>query len=215
MLVDLLMLPSMEPAHLLGVLDSLGCGGILLDIGGRILCFNMLAASSMGDGLVPGGALLGVIDGDTERRLQHLVEAALNTKGAHVPTSIAVQRSDRLPLVIRAVRLEEPTPRFSRSARLLLLVIDPERWPEPPHEMLSQAFGLTPAEAAVASGILSGRTLSGIAADRGVKVGTVRAHLKTVFSKTHTRGQADLTRVLTRLAVLLPTSERKIARRSS
>jgi DNA-binding CsgD family transcriptional regulator len=54
-------------------------------------------------------------------------------------------------------------------------------------------------------------TSAKIAADRGIKIGTVRAHLKTVFSKTHTRGQADLTRVLTRLSFLVPHSERKIA----
>jgi len=100
---------------------------------------------------------------------------------------------------------------LARSESLLLLVLDPELWPEPPHEMLSQAFGLTHAEAEVATGIVSGRTLSKIAADRGVKVGTIRTHLKTVFSKTHTRGQADLTRVLTRLAFLVPHTEQKIA----
>jgi hypothetical protein len=43
----------------------------------------------------------------------------------------------------------------------------------------------------------------------------VRAHLKTVFSKTHTRGQADLTRVLTRLSFLVSHTERKIAETQS
>jgi len=65
-----------------------------------------------------------------------------------------------------------------------------------------QTFGLTPAEAEVAIGIAAGRTLAQIAAERGVKVGTVRAHSKTVFSKTQTRGQAELTGLLTRLAFL-------------
>ncbi len=46
-----------------------------------------------------------------------------------------------------------------------------------------------------------------IAADRGIKIGTVRAHTKTVFSKTQTRGQAELTGVLTRLAFGVPRTE--------
>ena len=46
-----------------------------------------------------------------------------------------------------------------------------------------------------------------IAADRGIKIGTVRAHTKTVFSKTQTRGQAELTGVLTRLAFVVPRTE--------
>jgi DNA-binding CsgD family transcriptional regulator len=97
-------------------------------------------------------------------------------------------------------------------ASLLRLVFDSERWPEPPYEILSRAFRLTPAEADVAIAVVSGTSLAKIAADRGVKLGTVRAHLKAVFSKTHTRGQADLTRVLTRLAFLVPRAERSIER---
>src|SRR5712692_2826639 len=48
-----------------------------------------------------------------------------------------------------------------------------------------------------------------IAADRGIEIGTVRAHTKTVFSKTRTRGQAELTGPLTRLAFVVPRTESK------
>jgi len=37
---------------------------------------------------------------------------------------------------------------------------------------------------------VAGKSLAQIAADRGIKIGTVRAHTKTVFSKTQTRDQA-------------------------
>jgi DNA-binding CsgD family transcriptional regulator len=86
----------------------------------------------------------------------------------------------------------------------LLLVIDPEQWLAPPREMLMQTFALTRAEADVAIGVVSGRTLAEVAADRDIKIGTVRAHLKAVFAKTHTHSQADLTGALTRLAFLAP-----------
>ena len=123
--------------------------------------------------------------------------------------------------MIRTLRLHEQAgvaeqdPSSLRSPGLLLLVLDPELWPEPRHEMLAQAFGSTPAEADVAIGIATGRTLAQIAVDRHVKIGTVRAHLKTVFSKTYTRGQADLTRILTRLAFLAPQAEPKAMRARS
>jgi DNA-binding CsgD family transcriptional regulator len=45
---------------------------------------------------------------------------------------------------------------------------------------------------------------SQVAADRDIKIGTVREHLKAVFAKTRTQSQADLTGVLTRLALLAP-----------
>jgi DNA-binding CsgD family transcriptional regulator len=201
---------SAIPDHILGVLDPLGCGGVLLDPSGRVLSHNLQALACLGEGLTLAGEHLSAIDRATDRRLQQFVGIALSRYGAHVPMAVTVPRPARLPLVIRTSHLEPP-PGLGHPAGLLLLILDPELWPEPSHEMLSQAFGLTRAEADVATGIASGRTLSKIAADRGVKIGTVRTHLKTVLSKTHTRGQADLTRVLTRLAFLVPDTEQNIA----
>ncbi len=120
---------------------------------------------------------------------------------------MAIQRRSRLPLVLRAVRLGEDVRRTPRAGNLLLLALDAELGREPPRDILTQAFGLTGAEADVAIGIAAGKTLVEIAADRGIKTGTVRSHSKTVFSKTQTRGQAELTGVLTRLAFLVPRAE--------
>jgi DNA-binding CsgD family transcriptional regulator len=203
--------PSAIPDRILGVLDALGCGGILLDPGGRVLFHNMRALACLGEGLTLAGEHLSAIDRATDRRLQRFVGIALSRYGAQAPMSVTVPRPARLPLVIRTSHLEQLPPGEGRPEGLLLLMLDPELWPEPSREMLSQAFGLTRAEADVATGVASGRTLSKIAADRGVKIGTVRTHLKTVFSKTHTRGQADLTRVLTRLAFLVTDTEQNIA----
>jgi len=90
------------------------------------------------------------------------------------------------------------------SARLLLVSYHPESCQVPPADMLSHMFGLTPADASAAIGIVGGRQLAEIAADRGVKTGTVRVHSKTVFAKTRTRGQAELAALVTRVAFLIP-----------
>ena len=113
-----------------------------------------------------------------------------------------------MPLVVLPIVLGEMAVQSTDAASIVLLTLDPELWPEPSDAMLSQAFGLTQTEAEVAIGVVSGKTLPRIAADRGVKVGTIRAHLKAIFSKTDTRNQADLTRVLTRLAFLMPPAVR-------
>jgi DNA-binding CsgD family transcriptional regulator len=195
---------SPVPAYILKLLQSLRCGGVLLDFRGRVLSLNMLALGCLGDGLVLGGEHLSAIDSSTDLRLQRLVGSALSKEDLQASMSVAVPRHARLPLMIRTLRLEDRAAESAGSPRMLLLVHDPELWPEPQHEILSQAFGLTRSEAEVAIGVASGRTLATIAAGRGVKIGTVRVHLKTVFSKTHTRGQADLTRVVTRLSFLMP-----------
>jgi DNA-binding CsgD family transcriptional regulator len=196
---------STGPDCILNIVGSLGCGGFLLDRRGRVISLNAIARRCLNDGLVLSGEHLSAIDRDTDHRLQSLVGGALSaTEDASPATSVAVRRCPRLPLVVRAFRLDEPARRTPSQAGLLLLALDPELWPEPPRDILTQNFGLTCAEADVAIGIVCGKTLAEIAADRGVKIGTVRVHLKTVFSKTHTRSQAELTGMLTRLAFLVP-----------
>jgi DNA-binding CsgD family transcriptional regulator len=194
-------------AQIFSILESLRCGGFLLDLSGRVQSFNTMAFGCLGDGLALAGEHLSAMDRATNQRLQHLIGTALSGYDVRLKMSVAVPRVARLPLVVRIVHVELQALPSARSAGLLLLVLDPEMWPDTPHDMLSETFGLTRAEADVATGIASGRTLARIAAERGVKIGTVRAHLKSVFSKTHTRGQADLTRVLTRLAFLISPTE--------
>jgi DNA-binding CsgD family transcriptional regulator len=106
--------------------------------------------------------------------------------------------------VVRIFRFEENAQPVLDSARLLLVSYDPENCQVPPPDMLSHMFGLTPAEASVAIGIVGGKQLAEIAADRGVKTGTVRVHSKTVFAKTRTRGQTELAAFVTRVAFLNP-----------
>jgi DNA-binding CsgD family transcriptional regulator len=210
----LLSKPSV-PTPVLGVLDALQCGGFLLDPGARVVSLNSIAFGCLGDGLVLEGERLNATNRDTDRRLQGLIAAELTAgRATNPPQSIAVQRDNRLPLVVRPHRLDGAFDRASDPVGLLLVVIDPEQWPAPPQDMLMQTFDLTRAEAQVAIGIASGRVLAEIAVDRDIKVGTVRAHLKAVFAKTRTHSQADLTGALTRLAFLAPQPKGQMARTS-
>jgi DNA-binding CsgD family transcriptional regulator/PAS domain-containing protein len=65
--------------------------------------------------------------------------------------------------------------------------------------ILEQAFGLTPAEARLASQIAAGRTLAEIARQQGIGRETVRSQLKAVFEKTGTARQAELALLLAKL----------------
>lgn len=204
-------------ASILGVLESLRCGGVLLDPHARVISLNSIALGCLGNGLVLEGERLNATDRESDQRLQRFIAAELKAgRPSNLPQSVAVLRESRLPLVVRPHRLDDAAHRASSAAAarpegLLLFIIDPEEWLAPPQEMLMQTFDLTRAEADVAIGIASSRTLAEIAVDRHIKVGTVRAHLKAVFAKTHTRSQAGLTGALTRLAFLAPQPKRQIA----
>ena len=65
---------------------------------------------------------------------------------------------------------------------------------------LSEHFGLTAAETAVAVDIAGGVGLAAIAESRRVTLATVRTQAATIFLKTNTRGQVALAAFVTRLA---------------
>ena len=67
---------------------------------------------------------------------------------------------------------------------------------------LMELFGLTGAEARVATELITARSLREVAATLGVSIGTVRTHLHRLFDKTGTRRQAELVRLL--MALQLP-----------
>ena len=189
----------------LAAIGLLRCGEFLLDDTRRVLLFNNIAADCLGHGLALRGEHLAATDHESNDRLQRLIRLACNsTESSNASATAAVRRSSRLPLAVRVLRLETAIQRAFNSASLLLLVFDPEVRQSPSLNMLSPLFGLSPAEARIAIGIARGKKLAEIAVDHGVKVGTMRAHSKTVFSKTGTRGQAELAALLARLAVLSP-----------
>ncbi len=191
-------------ACVLNVLDSLGYGSFLVDRERQVLAHNKIARDCLDDGLTLSARRLAATDRESDIRLQSSIEVALTSAEGSEGPSVSVQRRSRLPLVILMLHLEERTQFAMTSAGLVLVVCDPELKRVPPPDMLTDMFGLTPAEASVATGIAAGKHLTEIAADRDAKVETVRVHSKAVFRKTRTRGQVELALLLTRLAVLAP-----------
>jgi DNA-binding CsgD family transcriptional regulator len=202
-------LPGPVTSNFLGILEEMRCGGFCLDSRGRVVWLNTFARGHLGDTLLLKNDHLSAVDRKIDRQLQRVIDELLHQHGPCGKTPVILPRPARLPLIIQTFRLNEYAAQSTDAASVLLVARDAELWPEPSCDMLSQSFGLTRTEAEVAIGIASGKALVKIAADRGVKIGTVRAHLKAVFSKTHTRSQADLMRLLTRFSFLVPSSDRR------
>ena len=69
-----------------------------------------------------------------------------------------------------------------------------------PATQLRLLFGLTEAESRVVLALVDGSTPREASERLGLSFFTVRAHLMHIYQKTQTRGQADLARLLTRVA---------------
>jgi DNA-binding CsgD family transcriptional regulator len=191
-------------AHVLHIFTMFQCGGFFLDPSRRVLFFNQIAANSLGNGLIVRENRLVAMDRDSDARLQSSIELVSKlTESVNVPTtSLEVHRADRVTLLVHLLCLEESIRPALNGASLLLVTFDPGSRQAPPADMLTRMFDLTPAEVEVAIGIASGSRIAKIAADRGVKIETVRTHSKTVLAKTRTQSQAELAVLLTRLAFL-------------
>ena len=109
----------------------------------------------------------------------------------------AVLREEAPPLAVTVAPLAEANP-FDAvdAATRIVVVVDPAHERGLPESWLREAFGLTPAEARLAMALARGASLDEIAGSTNVRVATLRAHLKRVFSKTGTRRQSELVRLV-------------------
>ena len=88
------------------------------------------------------------------------------------------------------------------AAAVLLLVRDPAGTSPPAGALLIGLFGLTGAEARVATALLAADGPREVAAQLGIGLSTVRTHLHRLYDKTGTRRQAELVWLLATLALL-------------
>jgi DNA-binding CsgD family transcriptional regulator len=117
-----------------------------------------------------------------------------------MPTKpIAVQRLGDQPLIIRVLPVDGAARSPFLGARALLILSDLSSKSTPFPDLPSQSFGLSPAEARLASLIAAGVSPEQSAKKLGIARETARTQLKAVFSKTHTHGQGELIAVLSRL----------------
>jgi len=138
------------------------------------------------------------LDGqDTYRRgLQELMIRARGRPSLRALCWIAVSRKTGIAEVLCEVLECAP------DGTSIVILLDLDACTQPNTTTLQRIFGLTPAEAGLAIAIAQGGTPDKIAAGRRVSRTTVRSQLARVFAKTQTRRQAELVRLLGRMAML-------------
>jgi DNA-binding CsgD family transcriptional regulator len=176
---------------------------LLLDEAGRLAHANPAAEALLreADGLAARDRRLRAASPAAERQLQALVAAATARPGTAGTLRLA-RPSGALPLALVAMplRLEEIVSGTGLAA--VLCVSDPAARGCASAPLLTDLFGLTSAEAALAAELLAGRELRDIAHGTGRTINTLRTHLAHLMAKTETRRQSDLVRVLERLSAL-------------
>jgi DNA-binding CsgD family transcriptional regulator len=115
-----------------------------------------------------------------------------------VPEALAITRPSgraKLGIVVRTIPLGEWSEGRHRPA-VAVFIRDPERKSQASSELLRQLFGFTPAEATLALLLANGLTLDEAADELHIRKNTIRAHLRSIFTKTGVTRQTTLVRLL-------------------
>jgi len=192
----------------MAALEQLTAAFLVLDRSGNILHANRAACTMLesadGFAVTPSG-LAGASLAVTAKL--HATLGAACGRGTESAASAAMRLprpSGRPPLALVALPLRPQAELLERQGwggapAALVCVTDPDAESRPPQEQLVALFGLTSAEAALASGLLAGQELREIAQHSGRSIHTLRSQLAALMAKTQTGRQSELIRLLGRL----------------
>jgi DNA-binding CsgD family transcriptional regulator len=183
-------------------LNQMGKAVVVVDARSRIRHTNMAADSLMRarKGLAVVGGRLTAMQPATARRLEALIGAAADPdlpRGG----SMDVPAGARTPLSVTVAPFAaRPSPVFADGPSVLITIADAQADEDLLRRKLEDLFALTAAEIRVALALLAGATPRDAAHRFDVSVNTVRSQMASIFAKTETSGQAELSRLLVRLA---------------
>jgi DNA-binding CsgD family transcriptional regulator len=184
---------SLVDDPLLRILESIGCGGIMRNVFGKVIGINRAAMDML-------AREVGATDLARADSLSPAVERLLNRASARVPADgkswVTVRRDRGRPLAIYRLPVAVP------PGRTILILVDMETCLEPRPLNLQRLFGLTAAETKLASAIALGSAPTDLARRWHLSTATVRSQLASIFCKTHTRRQSELVALLARISTL-------------
>jgi DNA-binding CsgD family transcriptional regulator len=185
------------------LLERLTTGALLVEQSGRVVFANGSARSMLAesDGLsVDRGVLRAARARDTNILMNMIGGAAETTVGRSALSGgvlLLGRPSGRRALQLIVSPLSARTDAFpEKRLGAIVFINDPERVPEADTTVLRRAHGLSRAEAEVARLLLQDRTVQEIGEALSISTNTVRFHLKQLFSKSGTRRQSELVRLL-------------------
>jgi DNA-binding CsgD family transcriptional regulator len=174
---------------------------IALDRLGFVLDANRCAEDLFDADIRIKNRRLAVWDAAARSDLEKLVDRLLVTSDlATLPCApIVARRREKRPVILRILPIHGAarTPFLGARALLTLTSLEPRPWVNA--ATLTRAFGLTPAEARLASIIAEGVSPEQAAETLRISRLTVRNQLKAIFGKTDTHRQSELVALLSPL----------------
>jgi DNA-binding CsgD family transcriptional regulator len=181
-------------------LAALGLPALVLDEQGKVLAANHLIEAMTSYVHWRAQDRVSLKDRAADHFLRDAI-AAIDVAGGTSVRSFPVRDTGTEAMMVAHVIPIRLSARdiFVRCAAALVLT--PVTLPQaPPVELVQSLFDLTPAEARVARGLASGKTVEDIATDGGISPNTIRTHVRGVLEKTGCNRQVDIVALLTAIS---------------
>jgi DNA-binding CsgD family transcriptional regulator/PAS domain-containing protein len=184
-------------------LDAFGVSSsavALLDRCGEVIRLNDAAERLLGSDLKVIHKRFVSRNADATAALDRALHGALwaETASALMPP-VALPRAEKRPLLAHVVRLNGVSPDVLAPCQAVIVLIDLEARRRPPEDAVRVAFGLTAAEARLATRLASGEALETVADELGIAKETARCQLKAVFEKVGVHRQPEFVALTARL----------------
>jgi len=201
-------------------LERLPFGIVAFDATGAVCYVSTLAAAILKeeDGLSLRGTSLRTDSNAEASKLSDLISsksALRNQENAGCVKALTISRpSGARPYILQIFpRVFRAAGNGAGAAGAMLFIFDPEGHSEIDGEWLRTLYGLTPAEAKLATLFSIGLSPIEAAQELGITVNTARTHLKRLYSKTGTSRQPELVHLLARLLAVGAAAPRRSIRR--
>ena len=182
-------------------LEGLGVGAILVTINGRVRFVNQVAEALLRreNGLVQRQGHLRASTPAATNALNRLIAEAASIgagSGAGSGGVLLVPRTQasHLHVLVCPVPIGGTGWLGLPAPMALVIVSEPSRHLALRASELEQLYGLTPAEANLATALVSGKTLKEYATASRITLVTAKTHLQSIFNKTGWHRQSDLVR---------------------
>jgi DNA-binding CsgD family transcriptional regulator len=184
-------------------LDAMSVAAFLVASDGRVQHMNSLASELVqkADGLRLDGAFLTATDPTESAQLRALISGAVaagkkNTIAAPGGALNITRQETLYPLHVAVLPVPENNVTVAAIPCALVFSSDPNALPRSRAAFLRMLFRLTAAESRLADFLLEGLDVRATADRLGITLETARFHLKRVLTKTGTRRQTELIRLM-------------------
>ena len=186
-----------QAVRLTAALDELACGLVFVGADGQLRHANRAAEALLKarDGVMVQRGRVVPIDHPIAARFAEAVRSAATATGAR-GDAMRLRRSGAPSLTVLVVPIAGALPGA-------LVLLDSQDRTQAMPEVLARLYDLTPTEAELGALLGQGLSPDQAAAERGVRVSTVRSQIKALLHKTETRRLGDLLRTLGRISRLI------------